>query len=63
MLEVIPNSREKVKPGFLLSSMCIFPESKRQDKRQNPNLTAFTSKIKVFCRQNVPKGGSHENEF
>ena len=30
---------------------------------QNPNLTAFTSKIQVFCRPEWTKGGPHENEF
>ena len=29
ILEFILNSVEKVKPGFLLSSMCMFPESNR----------------------------------
>ena len=30
---------------------------------QNPNLTAFTSKIQVFYRLEWTKGSTHENEF
>ena len=50
---------EKVKPGFWLSLMCMFLNR----TRQNSDLTAFTSKIQVFCRPEWTKGGPHENEF
>ena len=43
----ILNSIEKVKPGFLLFSMCV---SFLNWTGQNLNLTAFTSKNQVFCR-------------
>ena len=46
ILKFILNLKEKVKPGFLLSSMCMFPEL----NGQNPNLAVFTSKIQVFRR-------------
>ena len=63
ILEFILNLIEKVKPGFLLSSTCMFPELNRTG--QNPNLTAFTAKIQVFCRSEWAKGGPHayKNEF
>ena len=53
ILEFVLNSTEKVKPGFLLSLMCVFSQS-----GQNPNLTAFTSKILVFCRPEWAKEGT-----
>ena len=59
ILEFIINLIEKVKPGFLLSSMCMFPKS----NRKNPNLTGLTPKFRYFADQNRPNGGTHENEF
>ena len=53
-LEFILNSIEKVKPGFLHSSMCMYPES----KGQNPYLTVLTSKIQVLCRPDWTIGGT-----
>ena len=44
ILEFILNSIEKVKHGFLLSSIYMFSRW----VRQKPNLTAFTFKIQVF---------------
>ena len=37
----------------------MFPES----NGQSPNLTAFTSKIQVFCRPEWTKEAKMENEF
>ena len=37
---------KKVKPGFLLYLICMFPEW----NRKNSDLTAFTSNIQVVCR-------------
>ena len=54
ILEFVLSSIEKVKPGFLLFSMCIFSEQTGQD----PNLTAFTSRIQVFWRPEWAKRGT-----
>ena len=43
--EIILNSIERVKAGFLLSSMCVYFLNRTG---QNPNLTAFTFKIQLF---------------
>ena len=51
ILEFILNSIQKFKSGFLLSSICFLNRM-----GQNPNLAAFTSKIKGFAYQNGPKG-------
>ena len=54
MLEFYLNLIEKVKFGFLLSSMRIFPES---TGTKNPNLTAFTSEIlkTIMDQRGTPK--------
>ena len=46
------NLTEKVKPSYLLSLMCMFPES-------NGN----SGKFRYFTDQKGPKRGPHENEF
>ena len=51
ILEFILNLIQKFKSGFLLSSICFLNRT-----GQNPNLAAFTSKIKGFAYQNGPKG-------
>ena len=58
---LVLNSKEKVKPVFLISLMCIFPES----NETKFYLTTDTFKIQVFCRPEWTKlkGGPHENEF
>ena len=50
IFEFILNSIEKVKPGFSLSSMFMFPESDG-------------TKRGYIADQNRPRGGHHENEF
>ena len=52
ILGFILNSREKVKPCFLLSQCVCFLNR----KGQNSDLTAFTSKIQLFCRPEWIKG-------
>ena len=44
---------KKVKPGFLLSLMFMFPEL----NTTKSDLTTFTSKTQVFCRPEWAKGG------
>ena len=55
ILEFIPNSIEKVKPGLLLSLMCMFPESSGSQ--------LLPPKFSYFVDQSEPKRGPHENEF
>ena len=50
---LVLNSIEKVKPGFLLSLKC---ECFLNQTGQNSDLTAFTSKIQVLCRPEWTKG-------
>ena len=50
---LVLNSVEKVKPGFLLSLKC---ECFLNRPGQNSDLTAYTSKIQVFCRPEWTKG-------
>ena len=57
IVEFIFNSTEKAKPGFLPSSLCMFPES----NGTNPNLTALTSKIQVFYTSEWAKGVTQRN--
>ena len=56
---LVLNSVEKVKPGFLLSLKC---ECFLNRTGQNSDLTAYTSKIQVFCRPECTIG-PQENEF
>ena len=59
ILEFILSSIEKVKPGFYIPyCLCFLNQT-----GQNANLTAFTSKILVFCRPEWTKGGPHVNDI
>ena len=59
ILEFILSSIEKVKPGFCIPyCLCFLNQT-----GQNANLTAFTSKILVFCRPEWTKGGPHVNDI
>ena len=51
ILEFILNSIEKVKPAFCCPQWVCFLNL----TGQNPNLTAFSSKIQVFCRPEQTK--------
>ena len=53
MLEFIFHSIDKVKSVFYLPQRVFFLNW----TGQNPNLTAFTSKIQVFCRPEWTNGG------
>ena len=54
ILEFILNSIEKAKTVFYFpQGVCFLNRTV-----QNPNLTAFTSKIQVFCRPEWTKGGT-----
>ena len=54
IMEFVLNSIEKVKDAFYFPQ-CVYFLNRT---RQNPNLTAFTSKIQVFCRPEWAKGGT-----
>ena len=54
ILEFVLNSIEKVKPGFYFPQCVCFLNR----TGQNSDLTAFTSKIQVFCRPEWTKGGT-----
>ena len=54
ILEFMFNSKEKVKAGFYFAQCVHFLNR----TRPNPNLTAFTSKIQIFCRQEWNKWGT-----
>ena len=53
------NLKEKVKPSLSLSSICMFLNR----TEQNSNLTAFSSKVQVYCGSDWTNRGPHENEF
>ena len=57
---LVLNSIEKVKPGSLLSLICIFPES---DGTKFWSHSFHLQIFRHFTDQNGPKGGLHENEF
>ena len=52
LTNLLLNSTEKIKPGFLLSFLCIFPES----NGTKLYLTVFTSEIQAFCIPEWTKG-------
>ena len=59
ILEFILNLIEKVNlASYFLQCVYFLNQT-----GQNPNLTAFTSKIQIFCRQYGLKGGPHTNEL
>ena len=49
---------ERKSKNWLFTFLCFLNQT-----RQNSDLTTYTSKIQVFCRPELTKGGPHKKEF